>query len=123
MERGNITIIDDRVTITLVDGTVWLTKYEIAHLFGCFVSKVTGNISTILKAGLFDDRKVYRFHRQDERHFIELYNLEMIIALAFRIHSHNAYLLRQWLMNRAVRLPKCRQVPVLVTWNAKTSIN
>lgn len=123
MERGTITIIGDRVELTSVEGEVWLTKHEIANLFGCFAPKVTSNISSILKAGLLDERKVYCLHRKNNRTFIELYSLEMIIALAFRIRSHNADLFRQWLMDHAIRQPECRQVPVLVTWNAKTFIN
>jgi hypothetical protein len=75
MDFGKLSIIDGSVKITPVNGAVWLTKHEIADLFGCFVSKVGSNILAILKAGLLDESGIcYRMHYENGR-FIEFYNL------------------------------------------------
>jgi hypothetical protein len=104
MDRGLISIDNGRVVVTpAADGTVWMTKHGIASLFGCFVAKVVSNIPVILKSGVLDESRAYRFHRYKDGGGVELYNLEMITALAFRIHTRNADIFRRWLMEQAVR--------------------
>jgi hypothetical protein len=55
MDKGIISINGERVVITpAIDGanssgTVWMSKHQIAELFGCFVAKVVSNIAVILK--------------------------------------------------------------------------
>ena len=80
-----------------------MTKHQIADLFRCFVAKVVSNIPAILKSGALDESRVCRFHRYKDGGGVELYSLEMIMALAFRIDSHNAAIFRRWLMERATQ--------------------
>jgi hypothetical protein len=123
MDFGKLTIIGGSVKITPVNDTVWLTKHEIADLFGCFVSKVSSNISAILKARLLDESEVCRWEHYENGSIIELYNLEMISALAFRIRSQNADLFRRWLIEQAVQKQSGRRVSVLVPWSDKIFLN
>ncbi|MDR2968947.1 MAG: protein-tyrosine kinase [Tannerellaceae bacterium] len=103
MDRGFISIDNGRVVVTpAADGTVWMSKHQIADLFGCFVAKVVSNIPIILKSGVLDEGMVCRFHRYRDGGGVELYNLEMITALAFRIGTRNANIFRRWLMERAM---------------------
>ena len=113
MKQGSISIVDGKVVITPADGTVWLTQYQIADLFECFVAKVNANIRAILKADILDERKVCRLYRYDNGNSVELYNLEMITALAFRINTHNAKAFREWLMKKAVASPTERAIVVI----------
>lgn len=58
MERGSIRFIYEdgktpSIEATLVNGTIFLTKYEIAHLLNCFVQKIDTNIRSILKENCF----------------------------------------------------------------------
>ncbi len=103
MTKSQITIDKGRVTIRPVAGTVWMTKHQIADLFGCFVAKVVSNIATILKSGVLDENRVCRFHRYKDGGGVELYSLEIITALAFRIDTRNAAIFRRWLMERATQ--------------------
>ena len=103
MDFGELKIINSKVIINPADGTVWLTQYQIADLFECFVAKVSSNIRSILKADILDERKACHLHRYDNGNSVELYNLEMIAALAFRIKTHNAKVFREWLMRKAVK--------------------
>jgi hypothetical protein len=109
MDREMISIVDGRVVVTPAIGTdeggaVWMSKHQIAHLFECFVAKVVSNIGVILKSGVLDESRVCRFHRYKDGSSVELYCLEMIAALAFRIDTPNAAIFRRWLMERAMQL-------------------
>ena len=102
MGCGNIRITDGRILVSLVGGEVWVTKHQIADLFGCFVAKVDANVRATLKTGTLEEDKVCRTLRYANGSSVVLYNLEMITALSFRIRSANADLFRRWLMARAV---------------------
>ncbi len=80
-----------------------MTKHQIADLFGCFVAKVVSNIAVVLKSGALNESRVCRFHRYRDGGGVELYSLEMIMALAFRIDTCNAAIFRRWLMERATQ--------------------
>jgi hypothetical protein len=101
MLTSSITIENGRVVVTPApDSTVWMTKHEIARLFGCFVAKVVSNIASILKSGVLDESRVCRFHHYKNGGGVELYSLEIIVALSFRIDTRNADTFRRWLMER-----------------------
>ncbi len=93
-------------------GAVWMTKHQIADLFGCFVAKVVSNIAVVLKSGVLDESRVCRFYRYKDGGGVELYSLEMITALAFRIDTHNAATFRRWLIERAVQSAPKYQPPI-----------
>ena len=95
-------------------GEVWMTKHQIADLFGCFVAKVVSNIAVVLKSGVLDESRVCRFHRYKDGGGVELYSLEMIVALAFRIDTCNADLFRRWLIEQAMQPAQKFQPPITV---------
>ena len=119
MDRGMISIVGGRVVVTPAagtygSGTIWMTKHQIADLFGCFVSKVVSNIAAVLKSGVLDGSRVCCFHRYKDGGGVELYSLEMITALAFRIDTRNAAIFRRWLMERAAQPAPKFQPPITV---------
>ncbi len=124
MERGIISIDGGRVVIApaageyggdaVVGGTVWMTKHQIADLFGCFVAKVVSNIAAVLKSGVLDESRVLCFHRYKDGGGVELFSLEMIAALAFRIDTRNTATFRRWLMERAAQPATKLQLPITV---------
>jgi hypothetical protein len=101
MERGKITIGENRVKISPVNGTVCLSAWEIARLFDVFPAKVSSNIRSILKSEVLRESEVSYCARYANGGSVDLYSLEMITALAFRIHSPHADRFRAWLMKRA----------------------
>ena len=123
MNFGDIKIVDGRVFINPASSTVWLTQHQIANLFECFVGKVNANIRAILKSGILDESKVCRTYRYQNGNSTELYNLEMITALAFRIRSHNSDLFRQWLMKKAARQTGNKEFPIFITWTDTAFLN
>jgi len=85
---------------------VWLSAFEIANLFECFVAKISSNIRSILKSEVLDERKVCYIRYYGNGNSVEQYNLEMIIALSFRIKSRNARFFRNWIMKKMTEIPQ-----------------
>ncbi len=79
---------------------IWMTQHQLADLFECFVSKINANIRAILKTGVLDDTSVCRTYHYKNSDFVEQYNLEMIIALSFRIQTKNASAFREYLLRK-----------------------
>jgi len=102
MKRGKIEIKNNEVLIYQEDGALWLTGYQIADLFGVFISTIENNIRSIFKSGSLDQGNVVLHKKHIDGTVMELYNLEMIIALAFRIRSEKAELFRVWVIRRTV---------------------
>jgi hypothetical protein len=49
----------------------------------------------------------------------DYYGLEMIVAVAFRVQSHNAKIFREWVVNKAVAVADAPKMKILVCreWN------
>lgn len=101
-ERKIITI-ENGIVFIPKSADIWMTMYELADLFECFTGKVNANIRTILKAGVLDERAVCRTHHYKNGSFVEQYNIEMIIALSFKIKSRNADAFRECVMKRIIK--------------------
>ncbi|MDR2036362.1 MAG: protein-tyrosine kinase [Bacteroidales bacterium] len=79
---------------------IWMTQHQLADLFQCFISKINANIRAILKTGVLDESKVCQTYHYKNGDFVEQYNLEMTIALSFRIQSRNAEAFRKYLTRK-----------------------
>ena len=88
------------IHLTAVDGTVWLTQEEIAYLFDKGRSTVTEHIQNILTDKELDENSVCRNFRRtakDGKHYSTLhYNLDMILAIGFRVRSPRGSQFRRW---------------------------
>ena len=96
MNRNIITIENGIVSVPATN-EIWMTQHELANLFQCFVSKINTNVRSILKTGVLDRDKACRIYYYKKGNSVEQYNLEMIIALSFRIRSYNADAFRELL--------------------------
>lgn len=122
MKRGGIIIEKNSVWITLFKGNVWLTQQENARLLGCFVAKVNPNIRAILKMKILDEREACQYHHYENGNSIELYNLEMIIALAFRIETHEAGVFRKWLIKQIIHIQEDSRFKLSVAFLSSSKI-
>lgn len=101
MNKKNITIENGIVSIPHT-GEIWMSEWEIAQLFDCFIAKISANVRSILKSGIFHESDVCRMYHYKNGNSVEQYNLVMITALAFRIKSRNTEIFRKWIMSKAV---------------------
>lgn len=92
---------DGQVIIRSSTGNVWLTEHQIADLFSVFVSAVGSNIRSILKSEVLREENVCRQRETANGSLMTRYNMEMIMALAFRLKSRQAELFRQWMVKQA----------------------
>ena len=98
MERGIITI--NRHSVTVADN-VWMSDFEIAELFGVTLAAVNNNIKSIFKTGVLKEHTASRYIRLDNGNRADVYNLGMIIAVAFRLNSLPASTFQEWLIKKA----------------------
>ncbi|MXZ50551.1 MAG: virulence RhuM family protein [Rhodobacteraceae bacterium] len=88
------------INLTAIDGTVWLTQDEIADLFDKGRSTVTEHIKNIFSESELDKSSVCRNFRRtakDGKDYDVLhYNLDMILAVGFRVRSPRGTQFRRW---------------------------
>ncbi len=99
MKRGIITI-SENGAVGVPAATVWMTQEEIADMLGVYGSDVRKTIKAIYKEGALSEFETMRNIRQDEHISMDVYNLEMIIAIAYRTRSKASIVFRRYLTNR-----------------------
>ena len=99
MERGIITI-SENGTVTMPTAPVWMTMQEMAELFMVFYYDIRKAMRAIYKGHELLEEKTKRYIRQDNRIRYEVYSLEMVIALAFRLRSKECMAFRKFIMER-----------------------
>jgi hypothetical protein len=102
MNKEIITIENGVVSVP-ASAEIWMTQHQLADLFQCFVVKINTNVRAILKTGVLDETNVCRTHYYKNGNFVEQYNLEMIIALSFRIQSRNAEVFRKYIVEKSIK--------------------
>ena len=101
-EERNIITIDEYGNISLPTdiGATAMTEWEICELFGVIAPTVRAGIEALCKSGVLKEYRVERLVRLSDRSSIEVYDLETIAALAFRIESFGAAKVRKLLLDR-----------------------
>ena len=98
MSRGIITI-SETGAVTMPTAPVWMMQFEIADLFGVFSCNVRKTIRVIYKNNELNEADTMRYIRQPDGISYDVYNLEMVIAIAFRICSKETHLFRRFVIN------------------------
>ena len=79
-----------------------MTEWEICELFGVIAPTVRAEIKALCKSGVLSVYDIRRIIRISDRYSAEVYNLETIAALAFRIESFGAAKVRKVLLERII---------------------
>ena len=114
MERGIITISEGGV-VSMPTAPVWMTQFEIADLFGVFSCDVRKAIHNIYKNGELDEVVTMKYVRQPDGISYDVYNLEMVIAVAFRICSKESALFRRFVINGISAIKKGNPITLFVS--------
>ena len=98
MERAIITI-SESGCVNIPDSNVWMSFSELVGLFGVTAPTLKATIRAIHKNGVIAE------HTQHcevipYTYWATLYNMDMIVALAFRINSYNADKIRGEVLKR-----------------------
>ena len=78
---------------------VWMTKFEIADLFGVFSCDIRKAIWAIYKNKELSETDTKKYIKQPDGISYDVYSLEMVIAVAFRICSKESILFRRFVIN------------------------
>lgn len=88
---------DIKVNVLLINKDIWLTQNLIAELFGVARSTITDHINNILKDGELDENNtVGKTDVVNSKKPVKIYNLDMIIAVGYRVNSKKATNFRIW---------------------------
>ena len=100
-ERKIITIDEyGKVAIPTNTSSTAMTEWELCNLFGITAPTLRAGIKALCKSGVLSIYDIKRIIRISDRYSAEVYNLETITALAFRIGTFGAEQVRNALLNR-----------------------
>ena len=98
MKRGVIIIADNVVNIP--DVPIWMSQAEMADMFGVFGYYIQKAIKSIYKDNVLLEPETKRCIIMDRMTSMDVYSLEIIIAVSFKIMSDNAGIFRKYLINQ-----------------------
>lgn len=99
MDRGIITI-SENGTVIMPTAPVWMTQQEICDAFNVFGCDIRRAICSIYKNMELPENETMRHVRQDGRICYDVYSLEMVIAIAFRLRTKECMVFRRFIMDR-----------------------
>lgn len=89
-----------KIDVKLEDETLWLTQAQMCELYQTSKSNVSEHIKHIIEEGELQEDSVVRKYRttatDGKSYLTTFYNLDMIIALGYRVRSIIATRFRQW---------------------------
>ena len=93
-----------RIDVKLEEDTLWLTQAQMCELYQTSKSNVSEHIKHIFEEGELQEEAVVRKFRttaaDGKSYLTTFYNLDMIIALGYRVRSIIATRFRQWATER-----------------------
>ncbi len=99
MKRGIITI-SETGTVSVPDVPVWMTLPEIAQMLGVFEYDVRRVIKSIYRNKELYEFETMKYVKQGDEISYDVYSLEMVVAVSFRIQSKGSRVFRQFLMKQ-----------------------
>ena len=94
MERAIITI-NESGSANIPDGNVWMSEMKLVELFGVIAPTLQSAIRAIYKNGTLNLSTTQRCDLATPKSWATFYNLEVVIALAFRLNTYEASRIRQ----------------------------
>ena len=88
---------------------IWMSEMELVRLFDVIAPTLRAAIRAVYKSGVLLPYEVERRIKQTNCYYLVAYALPMVVALAFRINTSNAVMVRNALLERLC-LRKERQI-------------
>ena len=93
-----------RVSVRFADEDLWLTQNQLVDIYQTSKSNVSEHIKHIFEDGELDRNSVVRNFRttatDGKQYQVAHYNLDMVIALGYRVQSQVATRFRRWATQR-----------------------
>lgn len=109
LKYGNIVIYkdndgNDNIEVKMQDNTVWLNQEELVKLYNSSKSNISEHIKHIIEEGELEELSVVRIFRtvasNGKSYNVNYYNLDMIVAIGFRVRSNIGTNFRKWANER-----------------------
>ena len=94
MERAIITI-SESGRVSIPNENVWMSEMELVELFGIIAPTLRAAIKAIYKSGTLCPATTQRCDLATPKSWATFYNLEVVIALAFRLNTYEASKIRE----------------------------
>ena len=79
---------------------IWMTVWEIAEAFNVSGTAVVSAIKAIRKTDILNDYEVCKYIHMDNGNTVDVYSLEMIIPIAFRLNTYYTDIFRKWIVSK-----------------------
>lgn len=93
-----------KIDVKLDNGTVWMTQKAIAELYQTTKQNISLHVRNILAENELEEDSVVKFYfttAEDGKKYKTMhYNLEMVIAVGYRVRSHRGTQFRRWATER-----------------------
>ena len=99
MERGIITITENGA-VAMPTAPVWMTQQEMSDAFNVFGCHIRKAVPAIYKNGELLESETKRYIRQDNGISYDVYSLEMVIAVAFKLRTKECVAFRRFIMDK-----------------------
>lgn len=99
MERGIITITENGL-VAIPTAPVWMTQQEMSDAFNVFGCDIRKAIHSIYKNIELLESETKRYIKQDNGINYDVYSLEMVIAVSFKLRSRESVAFRRFIMGR-----------------------
>ena len=103
MEQRNIikwSEYSEYTELTIPSGEIWMSESELVDLFGVFIPKLRNAIKALYKEELVKPYEAERTIKKRDNLYVTVYNMEVVMLLAFRLNSYQARAVRRELMER-----------------------
>ncbi len=95
-----------KLSVKLTDDTVWLSQSDIASLFSVNVPAISKHVKNIYKDGelkpketLSNMETVRKEGKKTVKRTIDVFNLDMVLSIGYRVNSRRATQFRVWASN------------------------
>ena len=106
--------------LTIPSGEIWMSESELVDLFGVFIPKLRNAIKALYKEELVKPFEAEQTIKKRDNLHVIVYNMEVVLLLAFRLNSDQARAVRRELIERVSRNHKPFEV-ILTSINGMTS--
>ena len=121
MERAIIAI-SENGNVNIPSGNVWMSEMELVELFGVIAPTLRATIKAIYKSGTLCSVSTQRCDVATPKSWATFYNLEVVIALAFRFNTYEASRIRQKVLECLCQQKKNR-INLLISLGSESPIN
>ena len=89
--------------LTISSGEIWMSESELVDLFGVFIPKLRNTIKGLYKEELVKSYEAERTIKKRDNLYVTVYNMEVVLLLAFHLNTYQARAVRKELMERISR--------------------